>query len=263
MDVNQVFEELDRLFNENRISEVGSFLKSKLDEASREGDDMARITIMNEQIGFHRDMSEYDLSLYYCNEVLSLMERLGLSGTGPYATTLINVATANRAAGKHKEALFYFSQVKEIYDKLVSPDDMLFASYYNNVALVYQELGQYTEACDSLKKALSIVDMHPEAAYEQATSCGNLGNALMQAGRLDEAEKYLERAINLYRESGNTGYHYSAALSGMGEACYRRKDYKAASDYYHKAADVIKNTYGENNAYQIMLKNIAMAEEHI
>lgn len=260
MDINQVFVELDRLFNDNRINEVGPYLKAKLVEATAEGDDMARITIMNEQIGFHRDTSEYDLSLHYCDEVLSLMESMGLTGTKPYATTLINVATVNRAAGNHSKSLEYFAQVKAIYDKLLAPNDMLVASYYNNVALVYQEMNKAEEACDALKHALSIVETYPEASYEQATSHGNLGNALMQAGSLEDAKKHLERAIELYKSSGNTGYHYSAALSGMGEACYRSGDYQESLDYYHQAAQVIKDTYGENNAYHTMLDNIAMVE---
>ena len=49
------------------------------------------------------------------------------------------------------------------YIRSSSVHDILLAGYYNNVALIYQELGDYDKAVDALEHALSIIERHENA----------------------------------------------------------------------------------------------------
>lgn len=256
MNINEVFSGLDKLFAENRISEVEKYLTRALSEAEYENDKESMLAIQNELIGFHRTTCEHDKALYFCRQALRLAKQMGIEDTVPYGTTLMNVANANRAAGNLLEALSYYKQVEEIYVNQLAPYDILLAGYYNNLALVYQELGDFDKAVDSLERSLRIVERHENAGTEIATTYANLGESLLRAGRLDEAKDRLAEAIRRYQLMGERGYHYSAALSAVGEAWYRQMDYARALKYYELAAAELYSVYGENDTYRVILGNI-------
>jgi len=71
--VDEILVGLDRLFEEQRMSEVEPYLQQALQEAMKVGDSSAVITIVNELIGFYRDTSQYDKSIYYCGQILPFM----------------------------------------------------------------------------------------------------------------------------------------------------------------------------------------------
>jgi tetratricopeptide (TPR) repeat protein len=256
MDVNKFFSELDKLFAENKISQVGEYMDKALSEANEEKDAGAMLTIYNEQIGFYRTTGEHEKALYYCEQAEKLSCSMGIQETIPYATTLLNIATENRAAGRTGQAFGYYDKVLEIYKKNLQPDDMLFASYYNNLALACQEIQDYGRAVDNLRKALDIAKSHPDAGVEIATTYANLGESLIRAGEIDEAVANLQEAIKLFETMEEFGTHYSAALSGMAEACYRKGDYDSSVSYFEKAAQEIYNIYGECESYKIIIGNL-------
>lgn len=263
MDVNNMLAGLDRLFSENRISEVGTYLENAFAQAAAEQDISACLTILNEQIGFFRSTCEYDKSIDYSNQAVFLLDRIGMQGTIPYATTLLNVANAYRAAGRLDEALEYFKQVETIYDEKLQTDDFNIASYNNNVALLYQEMGDYNNAVLCLEKALQVALKYEDAASEVATTYTNLGASLLKLGRTEEAKEKLHAAINQYNKIGETGYHYSAALSAMGELCYTEADYENALKYYEDAANELESVFGRNDNYMLMQENIARVKEKL
>ncbi len=99
MNLNQVMTELDNLFAQGRISEVPQFLEGHIEQARTEGAQDVMLTLYNECIGFYRETGEYDKSMESGNQAIALMGEMGLDGTMPYATTLLNIANAKRAAG--------------------------------------------------------------------------------------------------------------------------------------------------------------------
>lgn len=257
MDMNQFLKDLDSLFAEGKIMEVEGFLERSLQAARAQKDDYAEVSILNELIGFLRDVSKYDKSLDYGSQAVKKMQEMGMTDNIGYATTLLNVATACRAAGQLEVSLKYFEQILPIYQRHLPADDMLVASYHNNVALLYQEMGDHKKACEHLDKALEIATQHENTENEVATTHANLGISLVRVLRTDEGIAHLQEAIRIFEALGDLGYHYSAALSGMGEAMYCKNEYDAAISYYESAAKAIKESYGENQAYDIMLENIA------
>ena len=256
MNINEIFDGLDKLFAENRISDVERYLTQALSEARYDGDRESMQAIYNELISFHRSTGEYDKALYFCRQVIRLAKEMEIEDTVPYGTTMMNVANTNRAAGNLLEALAYFKQVRNIYQGQVSHYDILMATYYNNLALVYQDLGDYDNAVDSFEQALAIIERHENAGPEITATYVSLGESLLRAGRCEEAKDRLVEAVRRYQLMGERGYHYSAALSAVAEACYRQGDCVQALKYYQLAAEEIYGIYGDNDTYRVIMGNI-------
>ena len=187
MDVEKFLNSLDNLFEKKKINEVPVFLEKNYKEAVRENDLSAQFTILNEMMGFFRDISEYEKSIKACHQCIDVMQKMGIQGSVQYATSLQNIANAHRAAGLLKEALQYYMEAFRIYERNIDSNDYRFASLHNNIALLYQEIGDYETAVAHLKKALSIIKNIQGAEIEVATTYSNLGASLVELDKVDEA----------------------------------------------------------------------------
>lgn len=263
MDINKVLLELDKLFAENRISEVEPFLLKALEETDEAGDYASKLSILNELIGFHRVTSEFDKAIYYGGQALDILKDINMEGTIPYATTLLNYANVYRASGNLEESLKLYKEIEVIYKNSLEPNDFLIASFYNNIALLYQEMGDFENAVTYLENALAIVKGYEDASSELATTYSNLGTSLLRLNRLDEAKEALNKASDIYDKVGEKGYHYSSMLSAMGEVFFKEGNYDKSLSYYEKAAAEIYNLFGENVAYKVICDNIATVKEKL
>lgn len=256
MNIEVVLSQLDALFANHQVNRVEDFLQGKLREASEEGDESAVVTLMNELIGHYREMGEADKSVEYCRQVLLLMQNMGMEGTVPYATTLINVANAYRAAGLLRESMAAYQGARTIYEGSIEPHDFRYASLYNNMSLLFQEMGDYESACDCLERALGIVSLYNEARIEAAVTYTNLAASQLKLGRYEEAIDNLKRAFSLFEMDEERDYHYSGALSAMGEAQYMAGNLEESARYYQLALKEIERNMGRNKAYEITLQNL-------
>ncbi len=256
MNIERVLEELDGLFVQHKVEEVEPFLLGKIDEASKEGDTASMITLFNEIIGHYRETGEFEKSIAGCKELLMLVEQAGLKGTVAYATTLLNIANACRAAGLLKESMIYYQEVKKIYEKELAPDDFRYASLYNNMSLLFQEMGDYESACDCLERALSIASMYAEARIEVAVTHTNLAASQLKLGRFEEAIDNLKKAFSIFEMDEEKDYHYSGALSAMGEAQYLAGNLEESARYYQLALEQIEKNVGKSKAYELTLQNL-------
>ncbi len=256
MNIEQVLGQLDELFTNHQISQVEPFLAEKIEQAAQEGDKGAVITLMNEMIGHFRETGEFEKSVAYCQQVLLLMQKMGLEGTVSYATTLLNVANAYRAAGLLRESMSAYQTVKMIYEGNVAYNDFRYASLYNNMSLLFQEMGDYESACDCLERALSIATQYSNARIETAVTYTNLAASQLKLERYEEAIANLNRAFAIFEMDEEPDYHYSGALSAMGEAQYLAGNLEESAKYYKMALDEIERNVGRNKAYEITLQNL-------
>ena len=67
---------------------------------------------------------------------------------------------------------------------------MSWASFYNNLSLLYQEMKRFDLAKESLLKALELVLTKPNTIFEQAVTYTNLANTCLALGQGEEAGKY-------------------------------------------------------------------------
>ena len=105
IDVAAVLAELDRIHAAGGGPErARAHLDEALARSEELGDEAGRLAILNELMGHLRSVGDHAQSVTRAEEALALADRMGLAGTDAYTTTLVNVATAQRAAGLLEQA---------------------------------------------------------------------------------------------------------------------------------------------------------------
>ena len=264
MNVDKFYQTLDSYFAKQEIDKVDPFLVSSLEQAKDEEDYGAYISICNEMIGFYRSVSAFEKAYTAAEDVLLLMEELQMENTEHFATTLLNAATAYRAAGDYATGLRFYKQALQIYDGILQPQDYRYAGLYNNMSILLEKMNENEEAIVYADKALSIIEKLDGGEMETATTLTNLALLHFKVSQAEKAKELLERALSLFEQSGeNTDAHYSGALAGVAEAWYRMQDYEKALEYYEKALNEVKIHFGENMSYAILCENCAAVCEKL
>ncbi len=270
MDIRQIMEELNQMFLSGRTQEIEAFLEEKCKEAGERGEFDVLPVLYNEMIGFYRETGQYEKSISYCHDAIELLEGLGYEDTVPFATTLLNVANAHRAAGLLEESYLYYQRVVPIYSAKLEPDDVYFASLYNNLSLLYQEKKQYDKAKEQLMKALAIVEKKEDMAFEVAVTYANLANTCIALDENDIAIEYANEAVRIFEEINVDDAHYSAAVAALGGLYYKKAEYEQAIKMFEKSRTCVEKYLGtENTQYQRLTENIeyiqdlARGNEHV
>lgn len=259
MDINQILNHLDNLFSKQDLQAVEPFLTGQLDQAYANQDYSTCITIMNELIGFFRDTSQYQKSLDYSEQVLMLMQQLGYEGTLPYATTTLNVANALRAAGFHQESLAFYEKIFPIYQELLDENDERVASLYNNLSLLYQEMGDFESAVVCLRKALLIVTSNQDE-IKIAITHSNLGASLLQLGKVEQAMAHLDQALAIFNQYEEKDFHYNAAVAALGQAYVEIGNLPEARECFLEALYEQQKHCGKSEAFYRILENLHVVE---
>lgn len=255
MDIQEIFSQIDKLFEENRREEAEKLMRESIARAMEEQDDNSLLQLLNELLGFYRETGRHEEAALIAERSIAQAERMGLAGTIPYATTLLNVANAYRAAGRLEESLKRYMQVQEIYRRQLPPGDMLEAGFQNNLSLLYQEMGEYGKAKECLLRALQVVK-EKEPGYELGVTYANLAATCVQMEQLGEAREHASKAMEVFGRIGIRDSHYAAALSALGAWHFKRREYRQAEDSYRKALEIVERCNGRNHGYYRLKENV-------
>lgn len=257
MDIKEALKQMDNL----NYTEIEKYLSDLMKEARNTNDNGARITLLNEMIGFCRDTCQYNKTKIYSNELLSLLEDENMEGTIEYATSLLNIANADRASGDLEESMDFYKEAYEIYNKKLDSKNFLFASINNNMALLYQEMKDYSEASECLKRALKVIESHPEKIIEKAITLSNLAQSELRDEKYEDAKSHIEAAMSIFNDGRQEDFHYSAALNVFAELCFVQKQYGLAARYYSEAIVEHEKHTGINENGNILKENYEKAVE--
>ncbi len=263
MNIDEILREYDAMFGRNTLAEVEEYLTRKMSEAREVSRADVLFALLNEAVGFFRDTTQREKSLKCCDELLALMDVMGLKGSYEYATALLNIANAYRAFGLFAESLAFFENTFQIYRDKVSAGDFAYANLYNNWSLLYQEMGDFKAAVGMLEQALAIVNAYENAVIQQATTHTNLAATLLQIGTEDAyraAEEHLRTALKIFEADGGRDFHYGAALVAMGDACAVKRDYAAAAGYYKAGLRELEKHVGRTDNYDRVLEKYRYAK---
>ena len=198
INVAAIMRQVDEYYAKNRGFDAEKLMQDSILEAASIGDEGSLLQLLNELLGYYRETSRVKDSYAIAKQCMDLAVRMGLEGTIPYATTLLNVANAYRAGGRLKDSLQLYLKVREIYDVQLSKDDMLIASMENNLSLLYQELGEFAEAKASLLRALRIVETKTGVEFELAVTYANLATSCLNIREMEEAYSYAKASIQAF-----------------------------------------------------------------
>lgn len=154
--IDRVLDKLDRLLAAKDFAQAESHLKFWLNEASECGDRAARLTMLNELMGFMRQRGRFDEAKEFADlAVNDYGADPAFSDTVFFATTCLNAATVYKASGDAGTALGLYMRCKALYDSRLEPDDLKYAGLLNNMGLALSELGEFGRArqafCDAVR----------------------------------------------------------------------------------------------------------------
>ncbi len=262
MNITEVLKKLDTL----EYKDYENYLLEMMRQAESEKDMSSKITLLNEMIGFCRDSCQFSKSNIYINELLTILEDEGLEGTIGYATSLLNIANAKRASGELEESLERYKEAYEIYNRILEPSDFLFASINNNMALLYQEMKDFSSACECLKRALSVIELYDDKIIEEAITYTNLSQSQLRLGDIAAAKNSIDIAMQIFNDGRTSDYHFSGALGVYAELMYKQGEYAEAARCYNKAMNELESHIGKTGNYDILMENrdeaIKMAQEN-
>jgi len=260
MNMNDLLQQVDKLFEENKGAEAEQIMLDGIRQAMQENDDESVLSLLNELLGYYRETSQVENSLTIAEQAISQAKRMGLEGTLPYATTLLNIANALRAAGQLQDSMQKYLQVRAIYEQVLSEDSMLAASLENNISLLYQEMGEFAKAKESLLKALPIVETK-QADFEIGVTYANLATTELSLDELEDAMRHAKKALQVFGGIGVEDAHYGAALSALGTYYYKKKAYAEAASYFKKAMEIMERSLGRNEFYYRLEENYLLCEK--
>ena len=94
MDIQNILAQVDALFEADRGKDAEQLMQQSVAEAEKEQDEGAKLQLLNELIGYYRETSQREMVDKTVAQAIAQAEHMGLDGTIPHATTLLNAATA-------------------------------------------------------------------------------------------------------------------------------------------------------------------------
>lgn len=258
MKTEEFIRQLEQLFANQEYDKAEPFMLTVLEEAKETEDYGLYLSVGNEMIGFYRSVSMFEKAFDIAEDMLLLMEELQMDQSIDFATVLLNAATAYSFAGEFDQALEFYKRAERIYGSLLKPDDYHYTGFYNNMSALLEKMGRDQEALEILQKAIDIIQKYPDHQADIAVNYTNLGLLYLKTAAYEKAETAVEKAIELFQDLEEPVFHYSAALSALGEIYYHKKEYTKSLEYYDKTLAEIDKSYGQNLSYAIICENCAV-----
>ena len=255
MDIQAVLNEYDGFYARNDPEGAYAFICGKIAEAREAGAWQHELTMLNEVIGYSRQhlmTEEGNACIARADELIAAH---GMESDVAAATTWLNSATCQRAFGDPERSLAYFAKTEAVYRQKVEPFDYRYASLYNNMALVYSDIGEYARAEELSRKAVEILLTDPDSAAELAATYVSLAvnaakraKAAAPAGEafdftaVPEVREYVSKAVALLDPEGEYPDQYyaymamvnSKSLAQLGFADEAQRLVARAQDFYAK-----------------------------
>ena len=151
MQIQEVLRQLDELFATKQIQEAEQFLtealmQAKEEESQKKSSGEEVLILLNELTGYYRSVGRHEEAVQNAREALEQIRKLGMLESAEHGTTLVNAATALRAAGQYEAALEAYREAEQIYSICLPSEDARFAGLYNNMSLAYERQNAHEEA---------------------------------------------------------------------------------------------------------------------
>jgi tetratricopeptide (TPR) repeat protein len=181
-------------------------------------------------------MGHWVLARTYAEKAKVLYEEL--EDKRRVAGLLNNLGGLHLMLGKPEQAIEF---LKTSFGTALDTDNMdVAAQAAGSLASVHLQLGEFDQAEQLARQALSILDGRDDFLHEIAPTQLVLGRALMEQGNLTEAETWL-RASDASAEQLASVSHRAAAWIAIGDLVGRAGDEHEAARLYRSAAEALQD----------------------
>ncbi|MDK6234332.1 tetratricopeptide repeat protein [Aerococcus sanguinicola] len=249
--------EAHSLWREGKEEAMLSPLEEALQLARQVGNTSKTIEILSEYGGALRVTGNLQEAEKALTEVVKLLEQIHAEKHPPYGTALVNLANLYRVQKRHKLALYIFKRAKYVFED-IHCFDYNYTSLCNNLALLYQSLGEDTEAIQLLKETITYLQADEKYLLPLVTSYNNLTSLYLNQGDLSLAQSYLDQAKDLARDKLKHNAPIQAAiLNNQGLIHQKNKNYEASKTSFQTSLKFLAQSYGENSPdYQSVKSNL-------
>jgi tetratricopeptide (TPR) repeat protein len=181
-------------------------------------------------------MGHWVLARSYAERAKGLFEEL--NDQRNLAGLLNNLGGLNLMLGKPDEAIEY---LKSSYSTALDADSMEEAAQATgSLAAVHLELNDFEQAERFARQALTLLEGRVDFLHEIGPSQLVLGRALMEQGRLDQAEEAFKAADSSFEQLSSSS-HRARAWIAQGDLAARKGDDRAAARLYRNAAEALQD----------------------
>jgi Tfp pilus assembly protein PilF len=183
-------------------------------------------------------MGHWVLARSYAERAKAYFEQL--SDERSVGRLLNNLGGLNFLLGKPDQAI---EQLKDAYRVLLDKDGAVeAANVVSSLAHVHLMTGQVEAAEKEARHALDLLGDREDLLLNVGPTQLVLGRALMEQGRLDEAQEAL-RAAEASAEQLESISHRAAAWMAQGNLAERRGEDATAARLYRKAAEALQDVH--------------------
>lgn len=258
--LNELLKKRDEYRKSNNVIEEIKILEEIVKESINENED-EYILALNEYAGTIKYVGEYEKGLDAIEKALSLIQNKYGIDSVMYATTLLNKTEILRFANKLDDLEKNYLKVLEIYKNHKMQENYEYAGLCNNLALYYQNIGNYQKAYEYYNISLNILKTMSNHKVEYATTLSNIVEPLKNLGNKEKAHENLLEALKIYDEKlGILSTSYAGALNNL--AIFYLEDNEKAIKIFKKCLNILKKTVGINSlSYKNVLDNINLLEK--
>lgn len=213
-------------------------------------------TVANISILIHAE-GDYKLSEKFIEETIRYFKEIVGENTGALASLYCNHATISQAQGRYTEAEDYFNKAEEVIKKNDRVGILSHAIILNNKALLYNEIGQYDKALETIDRAIQYADgVLREKGRDNVSFQINKGLIQFSAGSYAEAERILREIIELkgkrfaknQTDVGNVKNYLAAVLMEQGKT-------GEVLELLAHSLDIFRKKYSESHPAYIKTKH--------
>jgi tetratricopeptide (TPR) repeat protein len=176
------------------------------------------------------------LARTYAERAKSYYEEL--SDERNLAGLLNNLGGLNLLLGKPQEAIDYLKRSFGVALEADSKEDAAQAA--GSLAKVHLEIGDHEQAEQLARHTLELLEGRDDYLHEIGPTQLVLGRALMEQGRLEEADTWLTAAEESFEQLASAS-HRAAAWIAFGDLAARRGDDRGAARLYRQAAEALQD----------------------
>lgn len=248
--INEFYKNVKKIYELNDVTNSKNFLEKSLFEAINNKDTSLIIAILNEMIGFFRDITDYEEGLKYTKSLINIISRHSMDNYSLFIC-YINIGNFFRASLNKEEAIKYFDNAIKIYNENNINDKTNLAALYNNYALLYND--DVEKSLFYLTKALELIKESNDP-IKLATTYVNIGLNYLNIDS-NKTLDCIKNAREIFKDNLND-FHISGYYNLCAKYYNKEEDYIMAKEYYHKSLIHLQKTVGKNEVYNFTLKEL-------
>ncbi|MCX5797248.1 MAG: tetratricopeptide repeat protein [Elusimicrobia bacterium] len=144
---------------------------------------------------------KYDEAEDFYGDSLHLMQRSFGELSAPVSAAYTRLATLYTRWGVYAEAEKLIARLQDINSRIGASDAAMDAAVAAALAEIYLKTGRVDQAREPCRRALSLRQRLPHNHLDLAQSLSGMGLLLLREGRLEEAQRSIQQAVDIHRSS--------------------------------------------------------------